>query len=74
MARILLAALLTTSLAIGCRATGVQAGGLIQKLPQDGAWAKYHVAARKVEENGQTEEHSSTFTISSVGTLILCVD
>jgi hypothetical protein len=46
-----------------------QANGLIQKLPKDGFWVRYHVDADI--EKPQKMEASETMTMRSVGTEIV---
>lgn len=43
-----------------------QANGLLQKLPKDGSWVRYHII-RKNERPGKIQETSGTMTIRSVG-------
>lgn len=53
-------------IALSCLyAPETRAGGLVQKLPNDGTWARYHVQIKM--ENPKNMVYSGTMTIRSVG-------
>lgn len=68
MCRIWLMALVSASCCVTAEA---RAGGLIQELPQDGSWVKYHLVQTQTREGGGLDERSASVTISSVGQTVV---